>query len=533
MPTFYDDERYTFVLKATSEYSCQYAIFLWNTSTNIYDRIVGYYDMNPPSQSPWILYKVNYSVKDEHIGTTYDRIRAHSTYYKNNSWETSVELRASNLSIRRYGNLETPANLTVSPSIITQNTSSVTVSWNSITPPRANWGQNANYVLEKQINNNGQWGAVYRGNSTSTVVSLESDWETVQFRVRAYVNSMYWDTPTHIVPTSSDGDYVTADNVLYVSYIPARESNYRNSDTYNIIRISTPNGIIVPQTILANSTATITWGESTATGDEVAKYELQRSVDGGDFSEIVTTSADVLQYTDTIGEYTTVQYRVRGVTAEKQVESDWTTSDTRTIIHNEPPAISGYDKDLGTMYNPFKYVYTVIDPELDQTTVTEKLNGDIVRTYEATLGQQQYFDISETIFASLDIGSHTMEIVAIDSMGGAYTRTLTFTKSINLISVELKEPHITGQRPTRINILPRGNFPAGAIYKAYATNNAFDPEPFWEDCTQAVFSRIAHVFQNTMATSTHWGVNFKLEIQRGDSLPNELCTLNGVTIQWE
>jgi hypothetical protein len=45
------------------------------------------------------------------------------------------------------------------------------------------------------------------------------------------------------------------------------------------------------------------------------------------------------------------------------------------VIHNQPPAISGQNADLGTKREGFSHAYTVTDPDGDAVTVVEAVDG--------------------------------------------------------------------------------------------------------------------------------------------------------------
>jgi len=295
-----------------------------------------------------------------------------------------------------------------------------------------------------------------------------------------------------------------------------------------------PETITIPAQIHSGQPFDIAWSASIDPDGDDVKYELWRAFDAQLATAEQIYSGDSLQFTDTVpASEDIVVYGVRALDDMGGV-SEFTLSDYRTIIHNAPPTISGQDRHLGTFYNRFAYYYSVHDPELDVTTVTERINGDIIRVYTATLDVQQSLLIDGALWASLtNSEEHVVTITAIDSFGGEYTRTLGFFKKAHTISVKYAEPIQSTTRPHRISIIPRGQFPAGAVYTAYATNNANDHFSIWDDCTHSVFSRVAHVFTNNKKTSSHWGINIYVEITAGNKLAYDACTLNGVDIHWE
>ncbi len=99
-----------------------------------------------------------------------------------------------------------------------------------------------------------------------------------------------------------------------------------------------------------------------------------------------------------------------------------------TEYDNAAPVITDSDRTLGNKTSAFTVPYTVTDANSDQVTVSEILNGTSIRTYTATLGQENIFEITQSIFSGLVLGTHTMKIEANDGKEKT-TRTFTFVKS--------------------------------------------------------------------------------------------------------
>lgn len=59
-----------------------------------------------------------------------------------------------------------------------------------------------------------------------------------------------------------------------------------------------------------------------------------------------------------------------------------------------------------------------------------------------------------------------------------------------------------------------------------AAKNPYDVQPVWEDCTNAVISGLAHVFENTTNTATQFGLNIRVTVERGDALT--ACWVSGI-----
>lgn len=100
-------------------------------------------------------------------------------------------------------------------------------------------------------------------------------------------------------------------------------------------------------------------------------------------------------------------------------------------IANQTPTISGKDEDLGGFKAPFKKVFSVDDPDNNETlNVTVKLNSATIRTINnATKGESYEIDIDKTKFDELELNkSNTIEITVSDSNGASAIRRYTFKK---------------------------------------------------------------------------------------------------------
>lgn len=100
-------------------------------------------------------------------------------------------------------------------------------------------------------------------------------------------------------------------------------------------------------------------------------------------------------------------------------------------IANQTPTISGKDEDLGGFKAPFKKVFSVDDPDNNETlNVTVKLNSATIRTINnATKGESYEVDIDKAKFDELELNkSNTIEITVSDSNGASAIRRYTFKK---------------------------------------------------------------------------------------------------------
>lgn len=209
-----------------------------------------------------------------------------------------------------------------------------------------------------------------------------------------------------------------------------------------------------------------------------------------------------------------VAYRVKAYDSAG-AESAYKTSETRTVINNTPPTISGADSDLGTKTAAFSQAYTVTDPDSGQTlSVTEKIDEAVKRTHTATSGKSYSFSVTAEEWVKLLNGTHTLTITATDNYGGTAVRRFTFKKNETEIELTLAKPLPADAMITKAIMSITRQIPAGASFTVEACNNGNDSAPTWEDVTQAVTSGSKFFLSNKTKTAAAWGFNFRIKVKR-------------------
>lgn len=286
-----------------------------------------------------------------------------------------------------------------------------------------------------------------------------------------------------------------------------------------------PTVLNVPTDIYGGKTAVISWNAGSDVDGNLAGYELERSINGGAYSQIYKGAA--LTYTDTITYgWNTVRYRVRSYDSS-DARGSYLTGALKTVINNIVPVISGSDGNLGVKTADFVQTYTVTDPDEGATvTVVEKIDGVVHRTYSVVLGATNTFDITGVTWLRLLNGSHTMTITATDNLGGVATRTYTFTKNMTSFSIQPSIPFEASVMPTRIALSVSRSIPGGSTFEVLVCNNANDASPTWEDATSAVVGNLVHVFTNATKTAATWAVGIKVNVDRGTG--SGACYVSGI-----
>ena len=188
---------------------------------------------------------------------------------------------------------------------------------------------------------------------------------------------------------------------------------------------------------------------------------------------------------------------------------------------NSAPSISGEDKDLGQQTGSFAEKYTVTDVEGDNVVVTEFVDDQEIRSYQATLGEEETIELSRENWLTLTNGAHQLRVEAVDGNFATSVRVWNFSKKETVIAFQFAKPEETDARATKILITPTWHI-EGSVAKVEACNNAFDASPAWEDITAQVAINRVYNFLNQSKTAEKWGVNVRFTIEKNEGYEGEV-----------
>lgn len=207
-------------------------------------------------------------------------------------------------------------------------------------------------------------------------------------------------------------------------------------------------------------------------------------------------------------------------------------SEDGTVTTNTPPVVTSASGEsgvnLGTKNAAFSFGYTVSDEDGDVLTVTEKLDGVVMKTRTGVAsGTALTFECPSAAesFQKILNGSHTLTVEVSDGKDTTVF-TASFTKAVYSASITLKEPLAVDGDITAAIMSVLGEIPAGATYKVEATNNAKDSSPVWQDVTSEVQNGSNIVFENNVAANGA-AFNFRITVERGTSAGGYISGVSG------
>ena len=360
-------------------------------------------------------------------------------------------------------------------------------------------------------------------------------------------------TIEYTVNDSDSGDVLTATESIVgrttKSFAPTR--NFKNTITVNVRELSLgPHTVKVVVTDGQGGTATRTWtfnrvnsaptisGTDTNLGDKNIGFTYNYTVNDADGDAVTVVEMLNDETLRTINNAPKGEQLSVSITSEKLYALGLNTVNNLVITAtdgqggttyrrltfkrtNSAPAISGQDKDLGQQTGSFAEKYTVTDVEGDNVVVTEFVDDKQIRSYQATLGQEETIELSRENWLVLANGDHQLRVEAVDGNFATSVRVWNFSKKETVIAFQFAQPEETDARATKILITPTWHI-EGSVAKVEACNNAFDASPAWEDITAQVAINRVYNFLNQSKTAEKWGVNVRFTIEKNEGYEGEV-----------
>ena len=378
--------------------------------------------------------------------------------------------------------------------------------------------------------------------TTSLVRYMKRSGQSAFSEQTTLISSQTTDTSyTDTIPSDAGGAQI----YYYLAFTDnVGATQYKQSSTVTVYTNTAPTapGSLLVSGDLYGSVATgggnvnISWTASSDVDGNLSGYELEKQENGGSWKQIYKGSAR--EYSTTVTEgLSTIRYRVRAYDSIGETSS-YTTGTAYTVNNNKAPVITiknivtdgsigVFDQTTGAPV----LTYTVTDPENTVMTVEEYLDGVLLKSEETSGGNTRTISFTEDAWIRVLNGEHVFRIVAKDADGSVGSAEVRFTKDVDRIEIILKTAMESNTMPTLLMVNVQGLIPAGAVLSAYATNNANDAFPVWENITSAVLGREKHIFANASKTASKWAVNVRIILERGDA--ESVCAITSVGGNWK
>ena len=180
------------------------------------------------------------------------------------------------------------------------------------------------------------------------------------------------------------------------------------------------------------------------------------------------------------------------------------------------------EKDLGKLTSKPTIEYSVSDNEGDEVTITEFLNGNIIKTFTAVLGQKYSITLTDAFWITCNGEENTITISAEDSSKTTTYEYVTFSRKVDKIQFTTKYPIETSTAASKIMVTPQWDI-TNATGKVEACNNGFDNSPTWEDITSMVTACRPYVFINSTKTANKWGIKIRITITKNEGYTGEVA----------
>ena len=275
---------------------------------------------------------------------------------------------------------------------------------------------------------------------------------------------------------------------------------------------SKPSSFSLPGKAISRTETDISWTKSTDPEGDPISYKLERSLDGGAFVE--RCKGSFTRFKDVIEDkgHKAVVYRVTAIDSYGN-QSESLTSASVPVSDNTIPVIETSSTNLGKRTTAYSVAYKVVDPDSGQTwTVTESLDGKVLKTFTAKVGTSYTSKLSASDWQKVLNGKHILKIEVVDSYGGKSAKEISFDKAITKLDFMLDKTGVQGidKMPERVILSMGASIPSGASIKVEITNNALDDKPVWQDCTAQVLGNEKIFFSNKKKTATKWAVNVRV-----------------------
>ena len=276
-------------------------------------------------------------------------------------------------------------------------------------------------------------------------------------------------------------------------------------------------GSIAYDTPRAGKALELTITPATDPEAQTLTYTYERQTDSGAWVQVAgtpyLTAADTVPSTGT-----QVRYRAKATDSEG-AEGPYVTGAYKAIDYNNAPTISGTDSDLGSIGSTAPdWGYTVDDADAsDDITVAERLDGVLLRAFEATRGENYALTVPPETWLRTKNGAHALTIEAGDGKD-VTTRTLTFTRRNTRMKAATAQRTNKRADALTLTLVPHpSHMPPDAEMLVRVCNDAYADVPHWEAVPYGLLNAGWVQLINEAGDADDWGVGVELAAEQGAS----------------
>ena len=397
----------------------------------------------------------------------------------------------------------------------------LTINWTAATPGTGSTQAQVTYTLQRNYNNERDQD---RGVLGIPILSALR-WTTVATGISGLTHTMSAGVPA-------------GTNTAHFRVIAVDQHASSRLNTMSAIQTvitnsppTTPASIATPANPFRGDDIRITWGESTDPDGNLAGFRIQRSVNGGTWSQVFQGAAR--EFSETVQTaWESVQYRVAAFDTF-DAQSGWMNSpirlpQDRVAITVAQDASSDIRNGMTITTDSERTVVFRVSNNRD-TNMTARytailtLNGVQVasRVNQVIDGGLFTLDLSVVQWQQLLNRQHTYTLTVTDVSGNTAQGRIEFTKNVTRVILQSAPifVDISNNTPIRnflMNILGAMRLDAGATLLVEITNNANDPVPVWQPLTNDQLNSGYHSIHNTLVQNGNYFA-FRLTADRGTS----------------
>ena len=356
----------------------------------------------------------------------------------------------------------------------------------------------------------------------------EAEWKSLPQNV---LNQINWEMET-LTSSFENGQGVWLeyiDNSRWYKSVWGNETSggagSGNGAIYALVPVNNPPSISGEDKNLGDKTSSFSVTYSISDEDNGQELTIKEKLNGNIIRTLQNpVQNSLLEFTITDELFSSLSMGTTNTIEIEVTDGSATTYRRYTFVKTNSAPLINYtgQADLGQLTSKPTITYSVSDNEGDTITVTEKLNGEVIKQFTATSNTNYTITLTDEFWLTCGKNTNTIEISASDVNGGTSYKYITFTRQVNKVQITTKNPIETDVAATKIMVSPDWD-KTGCTGKVEVCNNGFDVSPTWEDMTTMAALNRPYVFTNKTKTAAKWGIKIRLTLTKNEGYTGEVA----------